>query len=108
METNTIVGVKKSFSADEKQIFINRWKQSGQTKLAFAKEHGINYYTLVSWVTPKGKKAKDIKAGKSTGSFTEVVPTEQTPLPFARISSTQHTLEFFKPVSADFLKVLLK
>jgi len=108
METSAPIEVKKSFSAEQKQQLIREWKQSGQTRLAFAKDNGINYYTLVSWVSSKKKKSKISKEARPGSGFVQVAVADKGSTTFARISFTNHTLELFNPVSADYLKSLLK
>ncbi|MBL0339748.1 MAG: transposase [Bacteroidetes bacterium] len=53
MEQTDATFIKKTYSQEEKQALIEGWKQSGKSRMAFSKEHGINYHTLISWVAPK-------------------------------------------------------
>ncbi|MBK8873031.1 MAG: hypothetical protein IPN13_03550 [Bacteroidetes bacterium] len=64
METNAQTVVKKSFSKEERHQIIQNWEKSGQSKPVFAKENGINYHTLVSWMSPKKKIIKVISNEK--------------------------------------------
>ena len=108
MESNVAAESKKSFSKEEKQQIIRHWEQSGQTKPVFAKEKGINYHTLVSWITPKRKKVKISSGEKPVKGFSQVNFGGDALIAFVRITTAHHKLELLQPVSADFLKTLLK
>ena len=41
------------YSKEEKAMWLEDWKQSGKSALAYAKENGLNPQTFVRWVKPK-------------------------------------------------------
>ena len=52
----------KIYSAEEKEILIERWKASGKSRCAFAKEQGIALQTFCRWTINK----------KETSGFVEL------------------------------------
>ncbi len=47
MEQNEATISKKGYSKEEKQELIASWQRSGKSRVAFSKEVGINYHTLI-------------------------------------------------------------
>ncbi|MBL0341660.1 MAG: transposase [Bacteroidetes bacterium] len=88
MEQTDGTFIKKTYSSEEKQTLIEGWKQSGKSRMAFSKEHGINYHTLISWVAPKKKKQQvKVKSDRIPPTFSEVkMPALNGSTVFARIS----------------------
>ena len=109
METNSENILRKGTTPHERQAIIMRWKESGKSKKEFCSENGINYYTLMSWLTPKKKhKAKQSKPIHAEESFSEVkLPSKFSSNIFARISFGKSSVDIFQPVSPDFLLRLL-
>jgi len=107
METNEVKINKKGTTPHERQAIIERLQASGKSKKDFCTENNINYCTLISWLTPQ-KKHK-AKPSKQEQGFAEVkLPSKTLPELFARISFEKYSFELLQPVSADFLKTLLK
>ena len=107
METNEVKVTKKGTTTQERQAIIERLRASGKSKKDFCSENNINYCTLISWLTPQ-KKHK-AKSSIQEHGFTEVkLPSKSTAELFARISFEKYSVELLQPVSADFLRSLLK
>jgi len=109
MEANVEKITKKGTTTLERQAIIGRWKESGKSKKDFCSENSINYYTLMSWLTPKKKhKAKQSKPIQEEESFSEVkLPSKFSSNLFARISIGKTSVDLFQPVSSDFLRRIL-
>ena len=109
MDQTDTTFIKKTYSLEEKQTLIESWKQSGKSRMAFSKEHGINYHTLISWVAPKKKKQQvKLKTERNQSGFSEVkIPTLNSSTVFARISIGKSSVDLFQPVSSDFILRLL-
>lgn len=108
METNEVKIIKKGTTLQERQAIIERLQASGQSKKDFCRENFINYCTLISWLTPQ-KKHKTKPTTLKEQKFVEVkLPSKTSPELFARISFEKHVVELLQPVSADFLRSLLK
>jgi hypothetical protein len=109
MEQTDATFIKKTYSLEEKQALIESWKQSGKSRMAFSKEHGINYHTLISWVAPKKKKQQiKVKRDNIPAVFSEVkMPPLNGSILFARISIGKTSIDLFQPVSSDFILRLL-
>ena len=41
--------LKKVFTKEEKEHYISRWQAGGKSKMKFAAENGLKYYTFVNW-----------------------------------------------------------
>lgn len=110
MEQTDGTFIKKTYSLEEKQALIEGWKQSGKSRMAFSKEHNINYHTLISWVAPKKKKQQiKVKSVSIPAGFSEVkMPTLNGSILFARISIGKTSVDLFQPVSSDFIMRLLQ
>lgn len=97
---------KKAFrySDLEKQEFIEQWKQSGKSKMAFCKEIGIGYYSLIDWVKQKNKKAE-----KPKSSFTQLRIKDSTDSIFAQINlKNGSTINLYQSVDPSFISTILK
>jgi len=107
METNEVKVTKKGTTPQERQAIIERLQASGKSKKDFCSENNINYCTLISWLIPQ-KKHKE-KPSKQEQRFVEVkLPPKSTAELFARISFEKYSVELLQPVSADYLRSLLK
>lgn len=95
---------EKKTHAGQIKGYLQDWKQSGKTQLAFSKEKGINYYTFNKWVNDA--KRKRIKPGESSKGFIPL--TLSASQPFAEIKKDHTTIVFHHAVTADFLRSLLK
>lgn len=40
--------LKKVFTKEEKEHYISRWQAGGKSKMKFAAENGLKYYTFVN------------------------------------------------------------
>ena len=109
METNGVIVTQSGYTAEEKQLLIESWKQSGKTRMDFSKERGINYHTFISWINPKKqKKHQKVKPVHVPSGFTEVkIATPVKGNLFAQIVFEKTQLNLYHQVSADFLKRLL-
>ena len=69
---------RQRYTATERRQWIERYRQSGLTQAKFAREHGLQYGTLVQWLCKvrreSGKKNSDL------GGFMEMT------LPVAKVS----------------------
>ncbi|MBK6640375.1 MAG: hypothetical protein IPG39_03655 [Bacteroidetes bacterium] len=61
MEAKEVKSTKRGISQQERQAHLNNWKISGKSKKEYCLEQGINYYTFMSWLTPK-KKNKVVRS----------------------------------------------
>ena len=99
---------KKGTSLPERQAIVQRWKESGKSKKDFCSENGINYFTLMSWLTPSKNKAKQLKPPPTAEGFSEIKLLQKiSPNLFARISMGKSSVDLYQPVSPDFLVRLL-
>ena len=60
-----------NFSKEEKELWVEDWKQSGKSAWAYAKENGIIPQTFCGWVkreTKKGSSFVEIPARKKPNS----------------------------------------
>ena len=65
--------MKSKYSIDEKLQFVEAYKTSGKSQVAFALENGINKSTLASWIKLKSQLGER-QATESTG-FVEISPS---------------------------------
>ncbi|MBK7968577.1 MAG: hypothetical protein IPK08_06375 [Bacteroidetes bacterium] len=63
MEAKEVKSTKRGISQQERQAHLNNWKISGKSKKEYCLEQGINYYTFMSWLTPK-KKNKVVRSNR--------------------------------------------
>ncbi len=107
MESSKLKISKKGTTPQEREAIIVRLHASGKRKKDFCIENNINYCTLMSWLTPQKKRKS--KLPKQEQSFEEVKFLPQTTSDlFARISFEKYSVELLQPVSADYLRLLLK
>jgi transposase-like protein len=92
------------YSDNEKQTFIEQWKQSGKTKVAFCKEKGIGYCTFNGWVKREKKKIE-----KSKSSFVALRIKNSAESIFAQIIlKNGTTVNIYQAVDSSFVSALLK
>lgn len=48
--------MKKRYSEEEKRIHIEQWRKGGQSRSAYATEHGLAQQTFSKWVSNVEKK----------------------------------------------------
>jgi len=91
------------FTKEQRREIVQSWKASGKDKKAFADEHGIKYLTFMSWV------CKVQKEGSFEIPCHQFVPL-QLPLSsyFAELTFGGKKIIFHQPVSAEYLKVILR
>ncbi len=109
MEAKEVKSTKRGISQQERQAHLNNWKISGKSKKEYCLEQGINYYTFMSWLTPKKKnKVVRSKPAPTVKGFSEVtLPIKSAGSPFARISYGKTAVEILHPVSPDFIRQLM-
>lgn len=96
----------KRYSAAEKQQYIEQWKQSSLSRMAFCRQNKLNYHTLINWT---GKRDSRKKAGSSeTDSFIPIQVKSPVEKIFAQIESGSKRIHLYHPVTASFLKQLLQ
>jgi hypothetical protein len=59
------------FAPQQREAMLDAFESSGQSALAFSKEHGIKYQTFISWLRKRRDGAAD--TGQSGPAFAEVV-----------------------------------
>ncbi len=90
------------YSAEERQQFIEQWKQSGISRQAFCRQNNLSYYSLIYWTKKKRHKNKFLSS--------EFIPLKVKPDAeriFAQIEAAGKRLQLYQPVTAHFLKQLL-
>ena len=93
----------KKFTNEQREELIQRWKDSGKGKKAFADEHGIKYMTFIDWVRKRQRK-RSLE-----------IPSEQfIPLEipvstiFAELTFSGKKIIFHQSVPAEYLKTILR
>ena len=102
METEN--NVQKGWrTREQKEEIILQWQQSGKSRMAFCKEYGITYNSLVGW-------CKQFKDKKASSGFSEVkVNTVSNPGLFAQVNLPGGIrIDFFQSVPASYFQSLLK
>lgn len=88
---------------NEIQEIIELWKLSGQSKMAFSQEMGINYQTFVGWTKARSRNNKVFKQDK-------FIPIEiaKVPTPFAEVQFCSGIkLIFHQVVSPEYFQKIL-
>ena len=65
---------------ERREALIEEYERSGMSGIAFAKEHGIKYTTLASWIQKKKKRTSSDQKGPEVGAgvqWVEAVLPEQ-------------------------------
>ncbi len=104
METK--VNGRVRYTEEQIKDYLDQWKASGKSQISFSKESGINYYTFNKWLSDRKRKSKIVKERKTGFSPIKVIP--ESVQAFAELKREGNTIIIFHPVSADYLRVLLK
>lgn len=90
------------FTNEQKEELIGRWKASGKGKKQFADENGIKYMTFIDWIRKRQRK-------KSLETPSEFIPFEiPSSSLFAELSFGGKKIIFHQPVSAEYLKIIVR
>jgi len=86
--------------AEEITLLIAEWESSGLSKKSFCEEKQINYQTFIGWMINRRKKTTDkkfipLQVQKSEG-------------PFAELHLGNKKIIFHHPISAEFIRDVLK
>lgn len=93
---------KKVFTKEEKENYISQWQLSGKSKMKFAAENGLRYYTFVNWCDTLLPKIK-----KESPSFTEVkLPVQKTI--FAEVQKGSLLIKFYQPLPLEYFQLLVR
>ena len=93
---------KKWRPRQEKDELIALWKQSGKSRKLYCNDQGLNYNSFVSW--HQQHKAK----GKTETGFSEVIVQGGEKM-FAQLNlSGELQIDLYQPLSAEFIRALLK
>ena len=90
------------YNAEEKSQIIERWKQSGLSRLSFCRQYNLSYYSLSYWIKKKRSRGKVISSG-----FIPIQVKSSTDQIFAQIETNGKRIQLYQPVTAYFLKQLL-
>ena len=92
---------KKWRTRQEKDELIALWKQSGKSRKLFGNDQGLNYNSFVVW--NKEQKSKQ----KTEPEFSELAVQSRERL-FAQIHLPgELRIDFYQPLSAEFIRTLL-
>ena len=94
--------LKKVFTKEEKEHYISRWQAGGKSKMKFAAENGLKYYTFVNWchtLLPKNKK--------EPSAFTEVKLSVHKTI-FAEVQKGGLSIKFYQPLPLEYFQLLVK
>ena len=86
--------------------YLEQWKASGKSQLAFSKEAGLNYYTFNKWLSDSKRKSN--KPSKKQTGFIPIQVKEEKSVVFAEVKRTGGSIVFFQSVSAEYLRTLLQ
>ena len=93
---------KKWRTRQEKDELITLWKQSGKSRKLFCNDHGLNYNNFVSWHQQHKSKAK------SETGFSQVIVQSGEKI-FAQLHLPgEIRIDLYQPLSAEFIRALLK
>lgn len=109
------------YSLEERATWVLKWQTSGMSKVAFCNEHGLSPNTFKHWYqahnrsinSPKLSSGDEQTAPHSPESFISVKldnvfeSSGETPLMELKLSNGG-ILRFYQPVSADYIKELLR
>lgn len=97
---------KIRYNSQEINDYLEQWKASRKSQLAFSKEAGLNYYTFNKWLSDSKRKGNKILK-KQTG-FIPIQVKEEKSGAFAEVKRAGGSITFFQSVSADYLRMLLQ
>jgi hypothetical protein len=91
------------FTKEQREEIVQRWQASGKSKKVFTDEHGIKYVTFMKWLG-KGQKKEPLEIPSQ-----QFIPL-QLPLStcFAELTYEGKKITFHQPVSASYLKIILR
>ena len=93
---------KKWRTRQEKDELIALWKQSGKSRKLFCIDQGLNYNSFVSWHQQHKAKAK------SETGFSQVIVQSGEKI-FAQLHLPgEIRIDLYQPLSAEFIRALLK
>ena len=98
--------VRIKYSLQEIESYLEQWKSSGKSQLAFSKEAGLNYYTFNKWLSDSKRESK--KPSKKQTGFISIQVKEEKSGAFAEVKRAGSSIVFFQSVSADYLRMLLQ
>jgi transposase-like protein len=112
---------KRSYTSEERAMYIEQWKQSGLIKSEFARNHNISYTTFIHWISGRKKKASTSKATKDSQatpksalpSFVSIQLETPTPAccpqPLIELAlAGGHRINFYQAVSPEYIRSLLQ
>ena len=91
------------FTNEQREELVQRWQASGKSKKAFAHEQGIKYVTFMSWIV-KGQ----IKEPLENASHQFIPLQIPTATSFAELTFGGKKIIFHQPVSAQYLRIILR
>lgn len=91
------------YSAEEKQQIIEQWKQSGLSRRAFCRQQNLSYNSLTHWTRKKRNRSRSV-----TSDFVPLKIKPATEQVFAQIETGGKRIQLYQPVTANFLKQLLR
>ena len=94
------------YNSQEIESYLEQWKSSGKSQIAFSKEAGLNYYTFNKWLSESKTKSK--RASKRQTGFIPIQVKEEKGVVFAEVKRTGGSIVFFQSVSAEYLRTLLQ
>lgn len=93
----------KRFTKEQREEIVRYWKVSGKGKKEFADEQGIKYVTFMSWL---GKEQEKRSVEIPCQQFIPLqIPPATT---FAELTFGGKKIIFHQPVSASYLKIILR
>ena len=93
---------KKWRTRQEKDELLLQWNQSGQSRRVFCSEQGLNYNSFVTW--HKEQKTKT----KTESSFSQVVVKSGEKIVAQLYLPGELRIDLYQPLSAEFIRALLK
>ncbi len=93
----------RRYSPEEKQQIIEQWKKSGLSRQDYCRQNNLSYYSLILWTKKKYNRSKSVPK--------EFIPLKIKPCSeniFAQIEAAGKRIQLYQPVSANFLKQLMK
>lgn len=91
---------KKTIAPEERKNYIAQWKVSGLSKKKFSDQHGLKYYTFISWFGPQKKRI-------GTGGFREINVPSVNPV-FAELVRGDLSIRFHQPFPIEYFQALIR
>lgn len=104
--TTSVTKEKRKYNSEDIKKYLEEWRESGKSQIAFSKEKDLNYFTLNKWINER-KSKRSVK--QKSGVFEELrlAPVSSLGL-FAEIKKDGLTVVLHREVSADYLRILIK